>query len=762
MDRTTPRLFRIAMALVLATTLVVIGDAPAVRAAPNPGADWIAGDTHVHAAGDSGIGTHVRCPGKLDERACAELLVRQTLEQAKANGTRWIILTEHVPWLSMHTLVGTKVCFLWNCRTISMPKIDRDQGRRQYRLIRDAAARLQAEFPEVRVLMGQELGTAGEVTDKLDGLRHLNVNFGPETKLQEQVVKQLDKFAPGNCTGVAAGHLALYYTPDAVDDSVFDCDETAYLRNAERASAWGGVNHPDNEDKGSRWYCWTSGEYQPPFSEREQPPGSSGRRCEASATDSAAVRTVEIVNERNMPTVAALQQVDTLLLRGKKIALVGGGDSHTSRPANGDHIEFDNFRFAPGASIRLPRWKKFAQQDGDDGKIGLVGRTYVPGAGTEPVADHDPARPDDPIRTAIAAGRTVASTGPLAIPSVDGRLPGDTAGFTGTTVRVRVDFHESVAFDRPAEPEGTGRRRTVHVAGEQGDQVVTVNVVIGRVGNCARRASEFAELCDHPAKVRSEFAVTDEDRGRGYLVQDVEVPRGFQNGYLRTETLWGPTTPSETEKVERYGPLRYAHGAFSSPIYLRDVQADLAAALPGPGGIFGTVTGDPTTECCHGVFGLPEISCSSIPDRPYYQPPDRSALAEVARSYLGSTPGSNPLHIDVEFQPITPATAPVLADYLRRTDRGCAVENEESPVQTNGTYTLRRLPATAGEVAVAIDYDPEEADSTYGRIWIYGGGVLVSIVTGTDGSTPKGDRNAAEDEIVATVVRQLRELGWRG
>ncbi|MFI5496333.1 hypothetical protein [Actinoplanes sp. NPDC051859] len=763
MDRTAPRSFGIAvLTLLLATTFVVIGDVPAAWAAPNPGADWIGGDTHVHAAGDSGIGTHVRCPSKLDERACAELLVRQTLEKAKANGARWIILTEHVPWLSMHTLVSTKVCFLWSCRTVSMPKIDHDQGRRQYRLIRDAAARLQADFPEVRVLMGQELGTAGEVAGALDSLRHLKVSPGPESKLQKWVVKQLDTIAPGNCTGVAAGHLALYYTPDAVDDSVFDCHETAYLQKAERASAWGGVNHPDNENMGSRWYCWTTGEYQPPFSERHQPPGLSGRRCEASATDTEAVRTVEIVNETNMPTIAALQQVDTLLLRGRRIALVGGGDSHTSRPASGDLIEFDNFRIAPATSIRLPQWKKFAQQDGDDERIGLVGRTYIPGAGVEPAAGHDPARPDDPVRTAIAAGRTVASTGPLAIPSIDGKLPGDTAAFIGTTVRVRVDFHENVAFDRPAEPDAIGRRRTVHIAGKQGDQVAAVNVVVGRIGACARRASEFAELCDHPAKVRREFAVTDEDRERGYLVTDVEVPRGFQNGYLRTETLWGPTTPSEPEQVERYGPLRYAHGAFSSPIYLRDVQADLAAALPEAGGIFGTVTGDPTTECCHGVFGVPEIACSSVPDRPYYQPPDRSPLAEVARSYLGSTPGGNPLRIDIELQPITPATAPVLTDYLRLTDRGCDVQNEESPVQTDGRYTLRQLPNTAGEVAVAIDYYPEDVAGTYGRIWIYGSGVLVSIVTGTEGSAPAADRNAVEDEIVATVVRHLRDLGWSG
>jgi hypothetical protein len=41
-------------------------------------ADWTVGDVHMHAAGDSGLNGHVRCPG-LDPESCADVVVSQTL-----------------------------------------------------------------------------------------------------------------------------------------------------------------------------------------------------------------------------------------------------------------------------------------------------------------------------------------------------------------------------------------------------------------------------------------------------------------------------------------------------------------------------------------------------------------------------------------------------------------------------------------------------------------------------------------------------------
>jgi hypothetical protein len=207
-----------------------------------------------------------------------------------------------------------------------------------------------------------------------------------------------------------------------------------------------------------------------------------------------------------------------------------------------------------------------------------------------------------------------------------------------------------------------------------------------------------------------------------------------------------------------------AHGQDTATITVRppNVQADLGAALPGPGGPFGAVTGDPTAVCCHGAFPLPDRSCSSTPDRRWFQAPDESKYQPVGRSYRGRTPRNAEMTIDVGLEAVTPATEPVLVDYLRRTNRNCRIVDEESPINRDGSYTVRHLPTDAGVVAVALDYRPDGGNYTEGEIWIYGAGVLVSVVTRTDRAVTDKDRHAAENDVVSEIAGRLRDLGWAG
>lgn len=512
---------------------------------------WVAGDAHVHAAGDSGLEPHVRCEGVAGGlAACAENLVHETLLRARQNHAAWVIYTEHGPWLGAKPTDRTFCAppFGWPCKTVPWFEHDEEQARRQYDAIAAAAARLAPEYG-VRALMGQELGTAGHVTIGVSYLEH--------------APSQIKNWYPGDCAGVEAGHFGVYYTPRLLADTVFDCNESRYLRTVAEAGAWGAVNHPDNEDGGSRWFCWNQGDVSP----KDDGPGrdtGEGARCETGVYEKPlAVQAIEIVSDQNMPSEIALRQLDALLLQGRQIALTGGGDSHTAKP------EPSSKGFVKLGPVSIPLLPSVSQASGNDAKVGLSGRTYVPAEGIAPVRDFDPTDRADPVREAIRSGRTVASTGPLGLPTIDGKGPGESVDVVGGTVTVRVEFRGApVVRGDLADPGHQQETRLVTVNGsDESGRVSRINVVIGRSEACRPVSGAVNTPCvvngENLKVMRHE--VTETERDQGYATVTVPVPAGFVRGFLRTETLFSPT-----ERNSRFRDLtEYAHGAFASPIYLR-------------------------------------------------------------------------------------------------------------------------------------------------------------------------------------------------
>lgn len=300
--------------LTVALVIVAAGGPAASRHAADDLVDlWRPGDVHMHAAGDSGLGSHIRCQDpKPADITCANYLVRETHRRAKANGIDWMIYTEHVPWLGIHPVtkricVPSGVGVLPMCMTIKLPRHDAEQAKWQYDELRDATAGISTQPRGVRGLMGQELGTAAQITVPLGWAKRLRVadydeivaTLGREQvdRIRRKVVPQVPNgiplgdqvndaaskaavtgfvraaaaglrtaldaaVGPIPCLdqGVKSGHFAVYSQGEAIDDAVYACDEEEYLRDVEAAGAWGAVNHPDNADGGSRWHCWATGD----------------------------------------------------------------------------------------------------------------------------------------------------------------------------------------------------------------------------------------------------------------------------------------------------------------------------------------------------------------------------------------------------------------------------------------------------------------------------------------------------------------------
>ena len=347
--------------------------------------DWHAGDVHVHAAGDSGLTGHIRC-GDLargDEAGCADRLVSDTQGRAVANGLEWLIYTEHAPFLGLR--VPLSACVGGVCAALPTGW-DAKQARRQYGQIKEAA-RGRAPRSSLRLLMGEEMGTAAAMCKALQR---------------------------------NAGHFGVYWLQHLLDNTAWDCDEGHFLAEVSATGAWGAVNHPDNGDGGSDWHCWRADDVQPGFPDVEWP-------CSSAAFDlrGEGFRAIEAVSDNHLPSTATLDTIDGLLQTGAVVALTGGTDSHTSKRTKMD------FEHVAGAR----------QSAGNDAKIGLTGRTFAFSPGSmAPGNSFDPMSASDPARRAILDGHTIASNGPLVVPSVRGALPGDTVGLDGATVGVRIDW----------------------------------------------------------------------------------------------------------------------------------------------------------------------------------------------------------------------------------------------------------------------------------------------------------------------------------
>lgn len=523
----------VSMALVVGSMTVLQAASPPAQAADPPGDaalrpnldNWSPGDVHVHAAGDSGLGGHARCAG-LDEEECATKLVRQTMDRARANDLDWMIYTEHVPWLGLYRRTFCSP-FEAACQTVVNPlRWEHDQALRQFEAIRDAATNEARARGDVRLLMGEELGTAA-ASSVISGA------VGYE------------------CDYAKPGHFGAYYVPRMVSNGAFDCDEVDFLKDLEDGGAWGAVNHPDNGDHGSDWHCYNEGDDRQLNLSSDLtrtvncPEGAAdfGTSDDAglNATNDHAIvfRNYEIVNDDHLPTSTTLDHLDQLLTDGWRVAVTGGSDSHTVA------------RGSLGAS----------QSAGNDGKIGLKGRTYadVPG-GTRPDGAFRSDSGRDPVRRALREGRTVASNGPLAVAQVNGGHPGDRARFTGTSVNVRVDWPLDTF---PVLASGNGEISPSTPAPRidfphTPDQVV---VVLGKVFNS--KCDPDGRACA-PVANRHAFQPSPDDRARGWMNVTVPVPAGWDDAFVRVESLKGPSV-FKTEFPDNY---KFTYGAYTSPILL--------------------------------------------------------------------------------------------------------------------------------------------------------------------------------------------------
>jgi hypothetical protein len=187
--------------------------------------DWHLGDVHAHAAGDDNLIIHPQCVARdLNEAECADFLVENSLRRADvfdtaSVGTEFVVFTEHGPWLGY--------------QKEGFPEFyNAAQAETEWNLIK---AELDAQSTtDIRGLIGEELGTAAPACTAV---------------------------SPPELPGIpirSPGHFGVYYTPEYVDNSMFDCAETGpngLADDPQTLGGWGGINHPDNDDGGSRWHC---------------------------------------------------------------------------------------------------------------------------------------------------------------------------------------------------------------------------------------------------------------------------------------------------------------------------------------------------------------------------------------------------------------------------------------------------------------------------------------------------------------------------
>ena len=236
------------------------------------------------------------------------------------------------------------------------------KGSQDWELLRSTAEELAPAYG-IRVLMGEELGTAAVIA--------------------------------------SAGHYSAYSTPAFIDNDWLDRTEVDYLGETEALGGWGGINHPM---EGSTWDCWFP---DVPVFECSQGGASDFAQNDlvegGRPREQAVWRAMEITTDKHEPKAELLERWDELLRLGYRIFAVGGGDGHTAG--------------SPTGSLGGP--------EGNWDKLGIVSRTYVydPDPLT-PSSGHDATDPHDPVRTAIFEGRTIASTGPLVVPELDGEGPG--------------------------------------------------------------------------------------------------------------------------------------------------------------------------------------------------------------------------------------------------------------------------------------------------------------------------------------------------
>ena len=437
--------------------------------------DWHMGDVHVHAAGDTSMTIHPECQG-LTEDECARHLVSNVFARAQRFDVEWLIFTEHAPWLGF-------------MKDVTIDPYDPVVGERQWNAIKLATDSLSSNpvnrtaAPGVRGLIGAELGTASpsclapNFGDLFGPAKCKEVCFpdvcqnvclspwGPchqfctPTPCQNLCVPTFND--PSRLFEDTPGHFGVYSMPGYITNSISHCYETGdndgypdfipdgYAEKVLNAPGWGGINHPDNADRGSPWWCYSTEVVDGVLQGVEKQPDQALKvDCALgidhygvrSPSDSGSFRSMEIISGPNLPSRKTLSVWDMFLQNGLRVSAVGGGDGHTrQRKFAGIPKLRDCFlNSAIGQCID----EAAPQNKQNHNKVGGSGRTLAYYQASDIVGPgYDSTNVDDPARQAILEGRTVATNGPFVTAQVTGQFPGATVVVPEDgQVEVRVDW----------------------------------------------------------------------------------------------------------------------------------------------------------------------------------------------------------------------------------------------------------------------------------------------------------------------------------
>jgi hypothetical protein len=298
------------------------------------------------------------------------------------------------------------------------------------------------------------------------------------------------------------GHFSAYQTNTYIPNDISRTRDVHYVEKVAKAGGWGAINHPYSG--GNTWDCW----YESSLAGCS--PGAAGlaERLDGSQTLPVAFRALEITNGGDFPKTETLDRWDELLVQGLKVWPVGGSDAHTrSRTLN----NIVDFRLGVPTIAKVGVSRTFAFVEGDIGPTDGFRSTDA----------------DDPIRTSIFEGHTVASNGPLAVAGVGDVIPGGTVSIPVTSHQITLDI-------RWAEPFSAEQQTPSEV----------------RVIYSATHAGCLPDLCIPDFQLTFTPAP-----GQHALALPLSIPSAWRSGYIRVEVRGD-------DGDERLG-------AFTSPIFIR-------------------------------------------------------------------------------------------------------------------------------------------------------------------------------------------------
>lgn len=557
-----------------------VGDPPITQIVTDTGPNWdawTAGDVHAHAAGDTSLVIHPACGGLEDPigaAACADLNVAYTAAHAGRFDSDWLVFTEHEPWLGFR-------------RNAAGAIYDSGQGEAQWNeIVRAAEA---ATGPSLALLSGSELGTSAPAC--------ANITGGALPFVDGPVID-------------SPGHYGVYSSPSFVDNGIFDCNETGengYAGDTEAIGGFGGINHPRNRDGGSRWHCWNTSDRDGVVQGDERSPIILGdQRCAlgidsyavATPSDVGAFRTMELISGDNLPQKSSLRRWDAMLQNRYVVAPVGGGDGHTATrkqdAKNALSCLYKQERGEAAAAVFACFIDKGGKvKDPNIGKTGGSGRTMVLAPKTA-LADAEVTDENNPVRSAIRDGATVATNGPRVLARVGNVLPGGTAQVSSNTVDVRVDWQADFKhagdvknYCSDADKNDEGECRTSfrgltfenitngvappdpRISDAEPDEVV---IVTAPRTPCGRDDKKCQKTVVRRRIPRSELSA-DELSSRSFS-REVTVPDG--DSYVRVE--WYSDAGDPNGGNDKYFDEKvWDFGALTSPIYVESAPAASAS-----------------------------------------------------------------------------------------------------------------------------------------------------------------------------------------